>query len=85
MAADHEEDLSLTDEILVIELKEGVFIRAKNTHWCETLTELVKNPVKDFPSLKIFPVKKLDDLARSYRHPIESYGDYRLLRWKVGF
>jgi hypothetical protein len=85
MAADPEENLSVTDEILVIELKEGVFIRSKNTPWCEALTSLVKNPVKDFPALKIFPPKKLDDLARNYRQPIESFGDYRLVRWKVGF
>ncbi len=85
MANDPEEDLSLTDEILVIELKEGVFIRAKNTRWCEALTSLAQNPVKDYPALKIFPAKKIDDLVRNYRQPIESFGDYRLVRWKVGF
>jgi hypothetical protein len=85
MASDLEEDLSMTDEILVIELREGVFIRAKNTRWCEALTALANNPVKDFPGLKLFPTKKLDDLARAYRQPVESFGDYRLLRWKIGF
>ncbi len=85
LANDPDEYLSLSDEILVFELKEGVFIRAKNTHWCERLTGLVKQPVKEYPMLKIFPVKKLDDLTRNYRQPIDSFGDNRLVRWKVGF
>lgn len=85
MAADPEENLSMTDEIIVIELKEGVFIRTKNTRWCEALTSLANNPVEDFPKLSLFSTKKLDDLARNYRQPIDSFGDYRLIRWKIGF
>ena len=85
LANDPDENLSLTDEILVIELKEGVFIRAKNRGWCERLTTIAEQPVKDYPRLKILPPKKLDDLARDYRQPLNSFGDYRLLRWKVGF
>ena len=84
-ANDSEGLLSMTDEILVFALKEGVFIRAKNTAWCEALTALVNQPVKDYPTLKIFPTKKLDDLARNYRQPLHSFGDYRLIRWKIGF
>lgn len=85
LANDPDENLSITDEILVIELKEGVFIRSKNAAWSERLTSLVNQPVKDYPLLKLFPAKKLDDLARDYRRPVDSFGDYRLLRWKVGF
>jgi hypothetical protein len=85
LANDPDEDLSITDEILVIELKEGVFVRSRNAAWSERLTALVKQPVKDYPTLKLFPVKKLDDLVRDYRQPINSFGDYRLVRWKVGF
>ena len=85
LANDPDENLSVTDEILVIELKEGVFIRSRNTAWSERLSSLVKQPVQDYPVLKLFPVKKLDDLVRDYRSPIDSFGDYRLLRWKVGF
>jgi hypothetical protein len=85
MANDSEGELSIGDDILVFELKEGVFIRAKSTKWCEVLTGLVNQPVVDYPTLKLFPVKKLDDLARNYRQPIEAFGEYRLVRWKVGF
>lgn len=85
LANDPDEALAIADEILVVELKEGVFIRSKNAAWSERLTGLVKQPVQDYPTLKLFPVKKLDDLARDYRQPINSFGDYRLVRWKVGF
>lgn len=84
-ASDSEEGLSVTDDILVFELKEGVFIRTKNKQWCEVLTSLTKQPVKDYPNLKLFPINKLDDLARAYRQPLNSFGDYRLVRWRVGF
>lgn len=82
---DPDENLSVTDEILVIQLKEGVFIRSKSTAWSERLTALANQPVKDYPALKLFPAKKLDDLARDYRQPVDAFGDYRLVRWKVGF
>ena len=85
LASDPEENLSVSDEILVMELKEGVFIRAKNTRWCEALTALVSEPVKDYPAFKLFPVNKLEDLTKNYRQPIEAFGDYRLARWKIGF
>ena len=84
-ASDVEDGLSVTDDILVFELKEGVFIRAKSKRWCEALTALVNQPVKDYPTLKLFPLKKLDDLTRNYRQPLDSFGDYRLVRWRVGF
>ena len=85
LANDSEGELSVNDEILVFELKEGVFIRAKNTAWCEALSGLVNQPVVDYPTLKLFPLKKLEDLTRNYRQPIDAFGDYRLVRWKIGF
>lgn len=85
MANDLEEDLSLQDEILVFQLKEGVFVRSRNTHWSEALTKLAKEPVENFPTLKLFPLKKLEDLTRDYRRPIDLFGDDRLVRWKIGF
>jgi hypothetical protein len=84
-ASDAEDGLSITDDILVFELKEGVFIRAKSKRWCEVLTGLSQQPVKDYPALKLFPLKKLDDLTRNYRQPLNAFGDYRLVRWRVGF
>lgn len=85
LANDSDDTLSITDEILVFVLKEGVFIRSKNTAWSEALTALAKDPVKDYPTLKLFPVNKLDDMARNYRAPVDSFGDHRLVRWKIGF
>ncbi|HEV7330041.1 MAG TPA: hypothetical protein VGN63_03290 [Flavisolibacter sp.] len=85
IAADPDENLSLDNEILVFELKEGVFIRTHNREWSQRLTALSENPVQNYPRLKLFPAKKLDDLARAYRQPLSSFGDYRLVRWKVGF
>jgi hypothetical protein len=85
LAADPDENLSLTDEILVMELKEGVFIRTGNAAWSKALMALVKEPNKAYPIFKTYPPEKLDDLARNYRQPLDSFGDYRLIRWKVGF
>lgn len=85
LASDHEESLPLTEDVLVVELKEGVFIKATNSQWCETLSALAEKPSENFPVIKNIPSKRLDDLARNYRQPLNSFGDYRLLRWKVGF
>ncbi|MBB1284770.1 hypothetical protein HRH25_10345 [Flavisolibacter sp. BT320] len=85
IAAEPDENLSLDNEILVFELKEGVFIRTQNRDWATRLSGLAEQPVEDFPRLKPFPAKKLDDLARNYRQPLDAFGDYRLVRWKVGF
>lgn len=85
LANDAEENLPLKSEILVIALKEGVFIRTSNARWCEKLTALVKEPAKDFPVIKLFPLKKLDDVTRDYRRPLQAFGDDRLVRWKIGF
>ena len=85
MANDLEGDLSLAEEILVFQLKEGVFIRSRNTRWSEALTRLAKEPVDNYPTLKLFPLKKLEDLTRNYRRPIELFGDDRQVRWKIGF
>lgn len=85
LAVDPEEGLSLTDEIVVIKLREGIFIQTKNKAWNDRLTALVSHSVQDYPTLASFPTKKLDDLIRNYRQPLDSFGDERLVRWKVGF
>lgn len=85
LANDSEDKLSVNDEILVFELKEGVFVRSRNTKWSETLTALVNEPVDNFPRLRLYPLKKLEDLTRDYRRPLNLFGDDRLVRWKIGF
>lgn len=73
------------ESILVIEVKEGVFIRAKTVEWCNLLTSVVNEPEARFPVLKIIPESKWNTITRAVRAPINSFGDERLAMWKVGF
>ena len=82
LAAEH--DYSTSEDILVIELTEGVFIRTANPDWCDTLTEWVEEKNTELP-IKIIGLKKWTDLTRKYRSPIQSFGDYKLAMWRVGF
>ena len=75
----------LTENILVIQIPEGVFIRAGTFEWCTALTELVKNPSAVLPSLTIIPKARWNEMTIKYRGPIESFGDERLVRWRIGF
>ena len=72
------EPLSLTENILVIETKEGVFIRAQEREWCEMLTALTKlekdNPLK----VKIIPLSDWNNLTIKYSNPMRSQGNERL-------
>lgn len=77
-----ESKLSLDEFLLVVELKEGVFIRAQTAEWCEELNKQVKETNID---LEIIGITKWTDLTRNYRAPLNSFGDERLARWKVGF
>jgi hypothetical protein len=74
--------LSLSENLLVVELKEGVFIRSQSSVWCEELTRQSKeNKIQ----IEAIGVTRWNDLTRNYRAPINSFGDERLVRWKVGF
>lgn len=68
------------DEILVIELNEGVFIKTAGRIWCEYFDK-----TKDDSPVRIMNVQKFDEFARKYRAPIKSFGNEKLARWKLGF
>ena len=77
-----ESKLSLAQSLLVVELKEGVFIRAQSPDWCEELTRHAKETNIE---LEVIGITQWTELTRGYRAPLNSFGDERLARWKVGF
>jgi hypothetical protein len=77
-----ESKLSLDEYLLVVELKEGVFIRAQTTEWCEELNKQAKETII---GLEKIGTTKWTELTRNYRAPLNSFGDERLAIWKVGF
>lgn len=79
-----ENNLDGLDDLLVIELPEGVFIRAANPGWCQTLTNHAEAEKKELP-IEIIGSRKWTELTRRYRAPLQSFGNERLAMWKVGF
>ncbi len=79
-----ESEYATTKDILAIEIPEGVFIRAQDVEWCKTLTGYAKDKKAGFP-ITIIGTKEWEGLTRKYRSPINSFGDEKLARWKVGF
>lgn len=77
-----ESKLSLDEFLLIVELKEGVFIRAQTAGWCE---ELARQANETNIGLEVIGVTKWTELTRNYRAPLNSFGDERLAIWKVGF
>lgn len=84
-APDAGEPLSLSENILVIDTKEGVFIRSQDRLWCEFLTALAENPGNKALSLKIIPQTDWYNVTTRYRAPLQSQGNEKLARWRVGF
>jgi hypothetical protein len=77
-----ESKLSIDKYLLVVELKEGVFIRTQSREWCE---ELTKQTSELNIELEVIGIAKWTELTRNYRAPLNSFGDERLAIWKVGF
>ena len=82
--AEDEGNYNTSVDILIIHIDEGVFIRTKEANWCELLDALCN---LDEDSLFIYELKngEWDELTRKYKYPSSSFGDERLVRWKVGF
>ncbi len=79
-----ENEYSITNDVLVIEISEGVFIRAQNSEWCIILIKWAEAETPDV-LIKIIGTKEWEGLTRKHRSPINSFGDEKLARWKVGF
>jgi hypothetical protein len=80
------EDYSLDEDILIIEVKEGLYIRSKSVDWSNRLTEITKmQPYEGAPILKIIKQREWDNITRATREPINRFGDQKLVFWKVGF
>lgn len=72
----------IKNKILIIELKEGVFIRVQEFDWCEELTKLANSGEFD---LTVIGTEKFTELTRKYRDPIKSFGNEKIAIWKLGF
>ena len=81
---DNDQEYQFFEDILVVQVSEGVFIRAKSKGWCELLSDLA-NDNKQFPLLSIISITKWESIMRIYKFPDKSFGNEKLARWKVGF
>lgn len=79
------EPLSLTDDVLIIETQEGVFIRAQDSKWCALLTNLAEHPENKIVALKIISQSDWFSVTTKYRAPLQALGNDKLARWRVGF
>jgi hypothetical protein len=80
-----EKGFSLFEDLLIIQIPEGVFIRTTSREWCETFTHLAEKEISKDWQFQILKEGEWDRLTTRYRAPIESFGDARLVRWRVGF
>jgi hypothetical protein len=80
-----EQGYALAEGILVIEINEGVFIRSQANEWSEFLSSYPDVTPGGQPFFKMLPPGKWDALTQKYRAPLNSFGDERLVRWRVGF
>jgi hypothetical protein len=62
-----------------------VFIKSDSSDWSTILTEYTNDPVDETLRLKIIPVSTWDSMTSRTKYPINSFGDNRLVRWKIGF
>jgi hypothetical protein len=79
------EPLSLTDDVLIIETKDGVFIRVQDPRWCALLTGLAEHPENKIVALKIISQADWFSVTTKYRAPLQAHGNEKLARWRVGF
>lgn len=79
------EPLSLVDDVLIIETKEGVFIRSQDPKWCALLTSLAEHPENKIVTLKVISQSDWFNVTTRYRAPLQARGNDKLARWRVGF
>jgi hypothetical protein len=79
------EPLSLTDDVLIIETNEGVFVRAQDPQWCALLTSLTEHPDNKIVALRVISQSDWFNVTTKYRAPLQSLGNDKLARWRVGF
>jgi len=73
-----EKDVSSEDDILVLELKEGIFLRSKQYEF----SEFFDASEKDFSKISNDEWKRL---TQDIKQPLNQYGDTKLVRFKIGF
>jgi hypothetical protein len=78
-----EDDSMDFNDILILELNEGIFIKTASVKWSETISKLADNQSE----YKIFHLdaRKWNDITSRYRSPLNSFGNEKLARWRVGF
>lgn len=72
------------EDVLVIQLPDGVFLKTSHPKWSESFKSYTEQYGNKNPLVSIDP-RKWQDLTRTYRSPLNSFGNERLAMWKVGF
>jgi len=78
------ENLSLEEDILLIAVKEGVYLRARN-RWAAALLSVAAGKAELHFPIKTMSVNEWTRITRQYRDPEQSAGDRALGFWRVGF
>jgi hypothetical protein len=70
------------DKILILEISEGVFLKTAHVDWNDAIENISKE--KEFD---VEPISdhELNELTSKHKYPINSFGNERLTRWRVGF
>jgi hypothetical protein len=78
-----ENDIPSFDDVLLIEIPDGVFLKTVSPKWNEVLHNLSDNN-SEYGITSVDP-RKWNELTTRYRSPLRSMGNEKLARWRVGF
>lgn len=79
----HYDKITIEKNNVVFEIQEGVFIITQLTDIIERLNTLSESETIKFERLR--DENQLLAMTTKYREPINSFGNDKLIRWKVGF
>jgi hypothetical protein len=72
------ENISITENILVLELKDGIYIRSKIFEFTELF-------IDSDDMLTDISGEHFKQITRDIKFPINQFGDINLVRFKIGF
>ena len=80
-----DEENYIAEDILVIEVNEGIFINTDSYEWCSILHSFIENPSENGFVIKPITEQQWKNITIKYREPLKFFGNRKLAWWKLGF
>jgi hypothetical protein len=73
------------ENILAIEVPEGIFIKTDNLEWCDLINSFTDSQNETGFVTSPITEQQWNYITRKYRDPLQLFGNPKLGIWKVGF